>query len=277
MAETQYNIQRGVAVWSSDFTATRDRDGKWTGTHSFHCHLDDCPILMPKQGAKCQEPGYSFLGFESATVRNIEGKVGKVTCTFVGDSSESGDFSFDDPNAEYTITVSNTTVEEPLETHPRYKGLFEDVDGEPVDGIVPQALADIKSGKMKLVSKDENGAKFVFRGADPEGQSLTTLADTALELAYHFLKGVTHYLAAQQVVTISYVQRNAVAASRYDLVGYIVDPADMPAGSPAPPSLERNYLFTGLNVVEEGGLYNVTEEYRLSGIGKWNETIYTDA
>lgn len=268
---TQHGIERGVATWQPDFSATRDRDGKWSATHSFRCYLDDVPLLMPTQGAACQEPGYGFLGFEAATIKNIQGMVGEVTCTFVG--STENDFDFDE--SEYTVTISTSTSEEPLETHPRYKDLFYNGD-TPKVSLELDCLQHIKSGRTKFV-EEIGGIQGVFQFRDQSNSNQIVILEGELyELAKFFYKGTTHYLASNQIARVRYVKKTRPTDQEYATVGY---KAGVPGGKRLPPKVpdapdDRDWLFVGFSVTNEGSVYIIEEEYMLSGLGGWEKLIY---
>lgn len=250
-----HGLQRGQIQWSDDFSASLNNKGKWEATISFSCHRGDVTRLMPKRGSACLEEGFTFLGFDSATISHEGGGICRVTCKY-GGGENNAEFTFEGQDSGERAELAISTSEEPIESHSRYVSLSEE------DKLNIQHL---KAGRLKATSvpgeyirKDSGsgGAKIVFEGL-------------AEELAEKISKGISSYLAANQIWRVTYTSRKKPSATLLNGVGKINNPAGAPM-----PSGGRNWLFVGAQVNEVGNGYEYTLEYRLSGPGGWDEDLY---
>jgi len=87
-------------------------------------------------------------------------------------------------------------------------------------------------------------------------------------LYQRFNRGETDYLAPRSVVKLQKVYTVPPSLAG---VGFA---SGKPAGCPFSFATDTNFLFTGANVVTEGGLYRVTREWLSSSNGPWDPDIY---
>lgn len=246
-------------TWQPDFQATHDAsDDRWDATVSFVCHLADVVNLRPKKGAGCLEPGFSFLSYVGSTTENMGGGLGKVTCKYSGGESQDYEFGFDDDGGKYKTELSIATSEEPIETHYRYKDLTAE------DRI---KIAHLKAGRMRPTATPN---EYILKEGSEHGKKFTFTEERAAELAQKISKGLTSFLACNQIWRVSYTTKNKIRASVLNKVGKIATAKGAPSVSNG-----RNWLFIGCSVQEQGDTYSVSLEWRLSGDnGGWDAELY---
>ena len=260
---TTKGLQRGQVLWQSDFEASKDNKGKWSGSHSFLTYAEDATQLIPQKGAPCQQAGFSFLGLDSVSVRNAEGGLMLVTCRYAA-GGEGPEFNFEDTAPTGRKEMAITTSEEPLETHYRYREVSEE------DLL---KIQELKAGRYKAVPKEnpEDPLTFISR-VDAEGVKTVEFEDElAAELASNISKGFTTFLQPRQIFRVSTVSNSMPNTAKLNKVGKITS-------APGAPEVDedRNWLFMGCAVTEEGNAYSISYEWQLSGLGGWNSQIYGD-
>jgi len=258
---TTKGLQRGQVLWQSDFEASKDNKGKWSGSHSFLCFAEDATQLIPQKGAPCQQAGFTFLGLDSVSVKNDSGGLMLVTCKYAA-GGEGPEFSFEDSSTDGRTEMAISTSEEPLETHFRYREISE------ADML---KIQELKAGRFKPVPKEEpEGPQEYISKVDAEGVKSISFEDPlAIELAGKISKGFTSYLQPRQIWRVSKVGRNMPGAAILNKVGKITS-------APGAPSVGdgRNWLFMGCSATEEGSAVNISYEFQLSGEGGWDAEIY---
>jgi hypothetical protein len=145
--------------------------------------------------------------------------------------------------------MSRTTSEEPIQTHPRY------ADMQGLDAVM-DIIEALRRGDLRL---------GITPGDDKTDVFLTPLA---LELYARIMKGNEAYLASGETWTSVQYYSQAVSDN--------LNPGTIgtPTGSP-PQYGGRNYLYTGLDLVEEGpSLIRAERTWLLSAPGGWDATIY---
>lgn len=251
-------LSPGTLKWQPDFQATHDAsEDSWSATVSFICNLADVVTLRPQKGAGCLEPGFAFLTYTGCTVENISGGLGRITCKYSGGESQDFEFGFDDDGGKYRTELAISTSEEPVESHFRYK----DVTAE--DRI---KIAHLKAGRMKPTATPN---EYVLKEGSEHGKKFTFTEERAAELAEKIAKGITSYLACNQCWRVQYTTKNKIRASILNKVGKIANAKGAPSISE-----DRDWLFMGASVQEQGDIYSVSLEWRLSGPGGWDAELY---
>jgi len=259
---TIYGLPKGTIEWTSDFTAERDTNNKWTGGESFTCNLADVTLLIPAKGSPCQHPGFTFLQCNTVKVANIEGNLALVSIGYSGylneddgDGDEEGE-----GNISYTYELGITTSEEPLESHYRYKDV-------PLDE--KNIIANVKSGTYVLKTLS-TPYEFIEKSSVEGNKKYVIESDLGKELVDFISAGLTDYLVAGQIWRATFTSDKLPEAAILNAVGKITSAINAPTLSEG-----RNWLFLGCNVTNTDGLFTITYEWRLSGLGGWVEEIYT--
>jgi hypothetical protein len=263
---TKFGLPQGNITWNPDFTATRDDKGVWTGSVTFTCNYADIPNLVPYLKSPCQEPGWSFMGLTGVTVNNNEGDTGTVSCKYSG--MVTPDYEFGDEEPEDNVLTDSsrmsTTIEEtPIEQHPKYKDVT-DVD--------KQLMQELKNGRFKLAKDQPEDALLFETRVDDEGVEQIEFTDElAIELAGFISQGILTYLNPVSIYTYTYPSNKKPSANVLNKVGKVEpNPRNAPAVSAG-----RDWLMTALNYEDDGVVFTITGEFRLSGIDGWNPLIYT--
>jgi hypothetical protein len=254
---TTKGFQRGQVLWQSDFEASKDNKGKWSGSHSFLAYAEDATQLIPQKGAPCQQAGFSFLGLDSVSVRNAEGGLMLINCRYAA-GGEGPEFTFDDASTTGRKELAISTSEEPLLSHPRYKDVSE------ADML---KLAELAAGRYKALPAEEGEPTKYIQKVDGEGVKEITFEDElAAECASKLARGFTSYLQANQIYRLTVVSNNMPNAATMNRVGRT-------SSAPGAPSVGggRTWLYLGCSAVEEGNSVSISHEWRLSDAGGWDE------
>lgn len=234
----------GELIPTPDFSFERDNAGLWSGHQKYHCKREELERLIPPKGA----PHYlfSFLGVDKVRIVGFEEKLVVLSVTYAGFQASNDDGSTDE--AEYTLTLS--TSEEPIATHPRY----DDLSNFDVNEAVELARNPPKSqdGK-KTLEVDQTG-----------------WAALKTELYGDTQKGLESYREPR----VTWTKRWVSDSRPQDLnrIGEI----DTPEGNPPPVAAGRNWLNTGLTIRERGEVFENELTWELSGRGGWDSRYYSD-
>ncbi len=242
--------------WNSDFTASRDDKGKWTGSESFTCKLTEATTLIPSNGTQCQLPGWSFMLVSSVKVSNIEGDLAQVTCEYGGFQDGDGD---DESEPDYTYELGITTSEQPIETN----HYFHEVSQEEL-----QIIQNVKSGQLRQV-KD---TPYTYQNSSDHEYAVKfeVTSEIGRELVDYVLKGVESFLQPGQIWRVSFTSKHLPSASILNGVGKITSAINAPSVGAG-----RNWLFIGCNVTETAKVYSISYEWMLSGEGGFDENLYS--
>jgi len=258
MTPQHINIPRNQALWQSDFQATKSQDGRWTASQSFLCHSADAVTLTPSDYAPCEQDGYTLLLFSGAQIAHEDGNIARVTCTYSGTNNNEENFEFGNDGKSYTL--SRSTSQEPLETHPDYVNAQSNfvsafkngslkAEDEENDGVIEWMLTDTATGEKTDVTSD--------------------LDSITIELLTKFSQGITDYYEAGATWTVNIPSRSGLSSSQIAKFGKIVSPV----GNPATPT-GRDWLFIGASQTRTGGIYDISMSYLLSGRNGWDTDIY---
>lgn len=257
----------GSITWNPDFRATLDDEGVWTGSVSFTCRYADIPNLLPYKGSPCQEAGWYFMALNGIEVSNNEGDTGVVTCKYKG--SVTPDYGFDDQETDKaeleaiaSSNISSSVNETPIEQHPKY------IDVSTED---KQLMQELKNGRFKRSkTQPEDGAVYESKVDDIGVQIIKFTDPLAIELSNFISKGVLTYLDPTVIYSVTFGQKKQPRGSEIGEVGKIYS---TPLNAPNVPA-GRDWLMTAMNYQQDGKIYKITAEFRLSGEGGWEPLIY---
>lgn len=236
-------IQPGRLYPQPGYTVQIDREGKWTATQIFLCHRDSAVKLMPRPGTA--HPEIPFIAVSQATAAFTEGDLAEITCQYAG--AEEKPEEDEKANAVYTMGLSLS--EEPLLSHPRYKGL---------EATEREAIQLIQAGK----EKDDQGNKLRDMIESDRGKEALTKID----------RGQTSYYSPRVVWRESWVRDKPAKAADLNKIGKIDDPS-----GPAPNLTNgRNWLHNGLTQAQEGKSFRLELEWLASDREGWDKDIYDD-
>lgn len=195
---------------------------------------------------KAYAPHPKFRNAQSMDVEATKSKDGqfyRVTTTYQGIfGSASGEASSGGGLPDPTSSVSISTSEEPIQTHPKFKE-FAGTPSDPKNGAI---FIDPETGKPT-----KNNEKGVFR-----------------EFGFGSkFEGVDSYLNISCTYTVTSYQ--ATKPKDSSDVGKISSPPG------APKTSGRNWLYTGMEYTRRGGVYEVRKSWLMSGPGGWKKEIYS--
>jgi hypothetical protein len=259
---TKFGLPRGRLTWNPDFQATLSDKNLWTGSVTFTCNIADVIALKPELKSPCQEPGFEFMGLVGLEVKNNEGDTATVNCRYSG--TVSPDFGIDDPEEETPKTSSMAigVSLEPITSHKQFKDLTQAewtivslfqkglyVAGKITNGVVETLLPNTYDSKLGIVTLE---------------------GDKLKKLIGYLNKGVDRYLAAHQVYRVNYTSNNRPTAAELNKVGYVTNAPGAPVVN------DRDWLYMGVNYSESGDVYDITQEWELSGPGKNDPYLYKE-
>lgn len=212
--------------------------------------------ILAKMGAL---PASLVERLDATATRAADGNFGTLRATWTLYESAAGSDGEAQPpgsnrsNPQYEVQTS--AVQEPILTHPKLAYL---------------PLNYLKALKM-LMDGYTLDDKLYDEGHQAE-VTLQTLLDQipTPQITKLVMQGCTHYVSPQVVVTARYT---APAVPQFATLCSIVD--KVPGPFPAPAG-GRNWLFEGPSVSVDGSQIMVSETYRLSGPGGWNEFLYSE-
>lgn len=256
MAHVLGKIKPGVMEWSKDFTAERQDDkGKFVGSWTYDCHIDDIFRFMPATGAPCVKPGWEFLKVSGLDVESIQGKVASIKVKFNG-FPEGDDFGFGDESINgYTIDESTSSVEEPISTHPQFDGI----------GAEKYILKRYKNGEL---IRDLDNIYNFYPAELVDGKladSVKVESDAGKKLLEYIDNGVEKYLKPQIRRTISWSSDTKPTTTNE--IGKIGTPTQ---GGDKPPGIV-NWLLLGFTVSYSNKVWTATEEWLG---GDWDDYLY---
>lgn len=243
--------------WSDDFTASQDKDFKWTGSETATCNLNDAPNMVPAIGSSCLMPGWTWLIVSGCTVKNIGGDLCEITVNYGGMLDKD-----DNPTDESKMTtkLGVSLSDEPLFRHFRYKDI-------PIGE--KSTIRDYINGRLE--TSVDNQYRLIATTEHDNGAYEQVSTALGKELLDNVRSGFTTYKVATQTWEVSFKTKKSPDPQHYlNWVGFIKVPEKAPAIAN-----DRNWLFTGLNVeTSDDKIYSVTYTFILSGPGGWDSTIY---
>lgn len=186
--------------------------------------------------------GYSY--YLTSNSSNAKDGLVEVTQTFVYAPPE---------ETFYEYQCNAVASEEPIETHPNFLTV--------TLGFATSIVT--ASGGFLTEGATSGGAVF-----DVDGIFLGFNKD-----ALNSLAGVRSYLSPQVTFQVKYAIADRPLTETQTEIGTISTPLNAPSVTSG-----KNWLLTGVNWTNTGngnlGAYQISEEYRLSGVGGWNPNIY---
>jgi hypothetical protein len=215
-----------------------DAYGVWSSTVIRRAAVPVSSFAIPNLGDL--HPRFGFMKLQSVGECQVVRGYAEIPCIYKGLPLSPGPLR---------CRMSRTTSEEPIQTHPRYSQI-NDLDA------VMDIIEALRRGDLRLGITPGDGKRDVF------------LAPMGLELYQRIMSGNEAYLAAGETWTaVQYYSQS---------VGDTLNPGGIgvPLGG-APGYSNRNYLYTGMDLVEEGpSLIRAERTWLLSAPGGWDSTIY---
>lgn len=144
------------------------------------------------------------------------------------------------------VSIQSNTVEEPLLTHPKFRG----VGGDTLTALKAMIDGASEGDTVRCADGMERRIAALVKGC---------------EAAEYIKRGVTSYLCPHTVVTLRSKGRHAAGSA-----GQIGSAAGLP-----PAAGSRNWLCTGTGVEMSGGEAYSTSTWELSGPGGWDKGLYS--
>jgi hypothetical protein len=268
---TRFGMPKGSYRWTSNFEASRDAKGKWTGSESLICNLTDIATLIPTIGANCDFMGFEFLTVSEVKVMNIEGDLAEIN--FIYSAYNEEEFIFDENNLNnYVYDLQITQSREPIKSFYKFH----------IDDPIPKdewfTIGQFESGFFSpepIPPTETYEYTFVITSEitqdTPRPPIIATITSAyGKKLVDYLIKGID-YEKAVQIWRVSHISANRPTAELLNDVGKLKTPKGAPAVSDG-----RDWRFTGLSVQENDHIFNITEEYQLSDIGGSDTFLYTD-
>lgn len=277
------NVPKGSVIWTDDFKAERDTKGKWSGGESFYCNVGDTINLLPKNGDPCRRDGWSFLTCTGTEVTNNKGNIDKVSVKYGGvdpndNNGGGGGDDIDKLVDGWTWSISTVCGEEPIMTNYRYAKEGNITNAEKY--LIQLMLKGDIQPQIDPATNEWDG-KFIQHSTDSSIKIGKLTSDKAKEVVNKFIsKNVTSYLLQGVVAKFN---RTWVGTSLptflLNNVGFIQTPP--PATGFPTASENRNWLYSGCDVNVQTfdkdtgkATYEISLEYRLSGLGGWEPELY---
>lgn len=267
MSDINFGLKTNPYV-SNDFEVALDDKGGYNASYSFVCPWATVQNFLPEIGAHCAFPGWEFLLCKGWRLDPQTGGIVRVNVFLNAINVEEG--GDEEALNKITTELQITESEEPIESHYRYR------TPDKVPTIDKQLISDIKAAFYERKNKtDENSAdyyRFIHMQFPTDSTKERVITNTrSKELVDYILSDVLTYRQARQIWRESYKSRSIPKGSDLNMVGHIADPKKAPAIAD-----DRNWLFNGMSVVQQGEFYQIVKEYELSGRGGWDEKLYGD-
>ena len=224
----------------SDQTVKQFADGSGEAHLSYKCPWDQLSTFLPTPLQP--HPVFDSLLLYEFEIAKEPGEIGRYDCTFKGVLAEEPELL-----AQYDVSI--TTSSEPIETNPKF--------------AFPPASPPVSPADLRKINQALENNSQTSPAIDPAG--------AAFQLYLRKLRGIDSYLRVGTVFRKSFVAVNP-PVGQYSAVGVIVDIAD--DNAPVAPK-GQNYIATGVIWRKQAGVVYVTEEATLSGLGGWDEYLYT--
>ena len=222
---------------------SKERTGLVTYRVQYKCDKAEIFDLLPDLGS--QDPDHDFLYLDR--IEAIEENLELATCSLVYAGTVRP--AEEEPPV---FDLSLTTATRPIETHPAFFSAAGDFGTSLVD-----AAGGTGDGYANF---DATTKTFLGFG----------------NLATGGLIGVTEYLDANQL-TWSKTYLTKTQPTDLSDVGKI-DTPDSDTSNPVPTlGTGQNWLYVGLTWQKRGIIYQVTKNWRASGLNGWNTNIYLTA
>jgi hypothetical protein len=179
-------------------------------------------------------PKYTFLGLESKSITFDEGGQAAISLLWTGSSAAT---SGTPPLPAPIWTLSRSPSQEPIDTHPDFEA-FAGTPASPLNGAI----------------FDEDGLFVRFAADDP-----------------NVWGGVSKYLEMAAVLTKVSVVRTEPSSDE------VIPRRETPSTGSAidvPTITGRNWLKTDYSKKQSGSVWELTEEWTMSGQQGWNEELY---
>ena len=203
--------------------------------------------------ARSRHPKFTDLILESATITQQKGDYELLQVTYEGESRGASSVTIGGgtegtPLFETVSSLSRSTSQQPLDTHPNFDG-----DAESIVGVA--CGNDGQSEDPDIIIRDADGA-------------FQRISDKA---KVENLRGASSYLAPGAEYSIRYASE-----SEPDISNIGRSRTGSPKGAPAVSGIGPGnaWLLTAIDFTQRGEIYEVTERYLLSDTKGWNDQIY---
>lgn len=258
------SLKTGKILWTDDFSASRNSENLWEGSESYYVYQPYLVNNIPNRGGACRHPGFDFLKCDSIEINNESGAIYKVTVQFKGYyniSGGGGNAGDNTKNMDLQISMST----EPILAHPKF------AFNENISANEKKAIRNFLDGKWDAV--DATTDLYTLYDLSDPNKTFTVTSNDGKAFIDKIANGQQYVTLPQQTLRYSYTADSLPETSLLNDVGKI---KAAPAGAPAV-STGYNWIFLGVNSSQFGdGVWQVSEEYMLSGPGGWDEFFYAN-
>jgi hypothetical protein len=269
---TTYGLGATEIVAEPGFTATRDDNGGWSGTHRFTVKRElwatpsgraqfarTTPITLLDASLPSF---YSFLVINDFTVTNEECEWVSISVNLSGSvfaTYPSGDAA--EPEAP-TYQLDGALEEAPFSDHKKWKDLTSKQKsflGDLLNGVI---VWDMESQTGQIPAEDGGMLKSDKRSAE--------ITDDAAKFADLISQGQSTYKRPAFTWSEHASGNSKLSANQINDLGKI----STPRGSPPEPTGERNWMLTSASQTERAGVYSTSVTWTLSEKGGHDEFLY---
>jgi hypothetical protein len=202
--------------------------------------------------ARSRHPIFTNLILDSASLTGQKGGYELLDVSYSGEANGAGIVTIGGNTAgtplfETVSSLSRSTSQQSLDTHPNFKG-----DATSIIGV---ACGTDGTENAEIILRDEEGA-------------FQRISDKAV---VDNLKGASAYLAPSAEYSIRYASKEAPNVSN---IGKAI--SGTPKGAPTASGISpgRAWLLTAIDYTQRGDIFEVTERYLLSDNSGWSEPVY---
>ena len=253
------------------FTATREENGGWTGSHKFAIRTASFGVANSafSKGTPITslDPGLSdywaFMKVVGVEVTSEEGDFTFITASISG--AKGASYGEDGENPDPTYRLSGQLQDAPLSLHPKWAALsdiFKWALGELINGNLRSSKEFTQAGRY-----DEED--FFTPEEDTDGAPITFTGD-AIEFCKRIAQGDTTYLRPVLTWTESAQGTDGLTNAQLNELGNI----STPRGDPPEAAGTRDWMLTSAFQEQSGELITTDLEWTLSEKGGHDEFLY---
>ena len=253
------------------FTATREENGGWTGSHKFAIRTASFGVansaFAKGTAITALDPGLSdywaFMKVVGVEVTNEEGDFTFITASISGAKGASYGESGETPDPTYRL--SGQLQDAPLSIHPKWAALsdiFKWALGKMINGEASASKEFTQAGNY-----DDEG---FFTPLEDESDAQITFTGDAIEFCKRIAQGDTTYLRPVLTWTESAQGTDGLTNAQLNELGNI----STPRGDPPEAAGTRDWMLTSAFQEQSGELITTDLEWTLSEKGGHDEFLY---
>ena len=255
------------------FTATREENGGWTGSHKFAIRTASFGVVSSAfakgTAITTLDSGLSdywaFMKVVGVEVTNEEGDFTFITASISG--AKGASYGEDGENPDPTYRLSGQLQDAPLSIHPKWAALS-DIEKAGLGLLIRgQAEYDLPTFKVGAFSIENDTFKAI---EDSTGEEIVMSAADAKAFALRIARGETTYLRPVLTWTESAQGTDGLTNAQLNELGNI----STPRGDPPEAAGTRDWMLTSAFQEQSGELITTDLEWTLSEKGGHDDFLY---